>query len=229
MVPPWMVSREMWRTYGVSADVLLFSGSGAPLIHCYRVFGRGGVNASLRGGYMTKLRVFTVQVEAEGWWACGRDPTQSSSLQKGSAHPRDVWQRDPDGGSPPPPRCEAHQAMSPRTSDVPAGHVSPAAASSPASRSPSRSLRRVAVSSGDSWSGDSVYRASPVSMVDSVPVVMSIFSSDTDPDMEDELCRFRPLPAPVSPLSANDSMRVVESQLHYTASAVPVMSSAVSS
>ena len=43
--------------------------------------------------------------------------------------------------------------MSPLTSDVPAVHVTPAAASSS-------------------------------SMVDSEPAVMSVFSSDTDPDME---------------------------------------------
>ena len=43
--PPWTVSREMWcdalkpRISGMSTDVLLFSESGAPLIHHYRVFG----------------------------------------------------------------------------------------------------------------------------------------------------------------------------------------------
>ena len=31
-------------------------------------------------------------------------------------------------------------------------------------------------------------RASPVSMRDSEPAIMSEFSSDTDPDIEDELC-----------------------------------------
>ena len=72
-----------------------------------------------------------------------------------------------------------------------------------------------------------MHRASPVSMVDSEPEVMSVFSSDTDPDMEDKLSQS--LPAPVSPLSTNASMRVVESPLHYPALAVPVVSSAVSS
>ena len=42
-------------------DVLLFSESGAPLIHHYRVFGQGGAHPSLRGSYMTKLQIFTVQ------------------------------------------------------------------------------------------------------------------------------------------------------------------------
>ena len=53
-------------------------------------------------------------------------------------------------------------------------------ASSPASRSPSRSLHHVAVSSRDSRSGDSVHRTRPVSMVDSEPAAMSVFPSDTD-------------------------------------------------
>ena len=60
----------------------------------------GGAHASLSGSYMTKLRAFTVQAEAEGRWACNRDPARSSSLQKGSAHTRDVRQRDPYDGSP---------------------------------------------------------------------------------------------------------------------------------
>ena len=46
--PAWTVSRETWRDAlnrhisGVSTDVRLFSESGAPLIHHYRVFPRGG-------------------------------------------------------------------------------------------------------------------------------------------------------------------------------------------
>ena len=48
--------------------------------------------------------------------------------------------------------------------------------------------------------------SSPVSMGDSEPAIMSEFSSDTDPDMEDELCRFQPLQAPVSPLSTTTSV-----------------------
>ena len=58
-------------------------------------------------------------------------------------------------------------------------------------------------------------------------MVMSVFSSDTDPDMEDELCRFQSL-APVPPLSTNASMGVVKSPTHYPTPAVPVVSSAVS-
>ena len=43
-------------------------------------------------------------------------------------------------------------------------------------------------------------RSGPVSMGDSEPAIMSEFSSDTDPYMEDKLCRFQPLQAAVSPL-----------------------------
>ena len=222
---------------------------------------------------MTKLRAFTAQADAEGRWARKQDPARSSSLQKGSAHTRDVRQRDPDDGSP---RCKARRAMSPRASDVPAVHVSPVDASSPvprsllydgrppillvtirvpdlvdddvvpsddlpsvvappggpayypASRSPSSSLRRVAVSSGDSRSGESVHHTSAVSMVDSEPAVMSVFSSDTDPDMEDEIARFQPLQVPVSPVSPNASMGVRESPSRYRAPAVPIVLSAAS-
>ena len=216
------------------------------------------MHPSLIGSYITKLRAFTVQAEAEGRLARNRDPAWLSSLQKGPAHPREVRQQDPDDGSP---HCKARRAMSPRTSDVPAVHVSPAAASlmvprsllydgrppilpvtirvqdlvdddvtssddlpsvlahpegpasSPASHSPSRSFRHVAVSSGDSRSGDSVHHTSPVLMVDSKPAVMSVFSSDTDPDMEDKLSQFQPLQVPVLLVFPNASMGVMESPL----------------
>ena len=96
-------------------------------------------------------------------------------------------------------------------------------ASSPASRSHSRSPRRVAVSSG---SGDGVHPASPVSMVGSEQGVMSIFSSDTDADLEDELSH---LQAPVSPVSVVASVGVMESPSRYLDPAVPSVHSAVSS
>ena len=57
--PPSTVSRDTWHetlkvtVSGVSTDVLLFSQCGMPLIHHYRVLGRGGVHASLRGNYMS--------------------------------------------------------------------------------------------------------------------------------------------------------------------------------
>ena len=41
----------------------------------------------------------------------------------------------------------------------------------------------------------------PTSARDTEPASMSEFSSDTDPDLVDEICRFQPLQAVVSPLS----------------------------
>ena len=58
-----------------------------------------------------------------------------------------------------------------------------------------------ASSTGKVWSEDGVLRAGPALMRDSESASMSEFSSDTDPDTEDELCRFHPLQAAVSPLS----------------------------
>ena len=58
---------------------------------------------------------------------------------------------------------------------------------------------------------DDVLQAGPTSTRDSEPAVMSEFSSDTDPDVEDELYRFRPLQAAVSPLSTTSVMGVMAS------------------
>ena len=74
---------------------------------------------------------------------------------------------------------------------------------------------------------DDVLQAGPTSTRDSEPAVMSEFSSDTDPDVEDELCRFRPLQAAVSPLSTTSVMGLMPSS--YLAPAVPVVPSAASS
>ena len=46
---------------------------------------------------------------------------------------------------------------------------------------------------------DGVLQAGPTSTRDSEPAIMSDFSSDTDPGLEDELCRYQPLQAAVSP------------------------------
>ena len=65
--PPWTVKRQMWcdalnpRISGVSTDVLLFSGCGAPLIHHCQVFAKGILHISLRGSYITKPRTFITQ------------------------------------------------------------------------------------------------------------------------------------------------------------------------
>ena len=83
--------------------------------------------------------------------------------------------------------------------------------------------------SGKVWSGDGMLRASPVSMGDSEPAIMSEFSSNTNPDMEDELCQFQPLQVAVLPLSTTTEMEVIASPSHYPAPAVLVVPSAVSS
>ena len=66
-------------------------------------------------------------------------------------------------------------------------------------------------------------------MMDSAPTIMSESSSDTEPDLEDELCQLYPLPAPVSPVSTVPSLRHVESPLSYPAPVVPIDSSTVAS
>ena len=79
-----------------------------------------------------------------------------------------------------------------------------------------------ASSSGKVWSEDGVLCAGPASIGDSEPVIMSKFSSNTDPDMEDELCRFQPLQAAVSPQSTTIEMGVMTVPSHYPAPAVPL-------
>ena len=76
-----------------------------------------------------------------------------------------------------------------------------------------------------SSSRHSLHRNSPVPMLSSEPAVMSSFSSDMDPDLTDVLRKLQPLPAPVSPVSASQSM---ESPSGYPAPAVPIESSAIS-
>ena len=64
-------TRDKWREVlqssvsGVLTDALLFSQSGVPLVHRYRVFSRPGMHISLRGNYMIKLRAFTEQADTE--------------------------------------------------------------------------------------------------------------------------------------------------------------------
>ena len=64
---------------------------------------------------------------------------------------------------------------------------------SPASRSSTLYYDLDAISSGDSVSGDSALRSSPVSMVDQELAVISVHSSDSDHDLLDELFQFRSL------------------------------------
>ena len=112
------------------------------------------------------------------------------------------------------------QARSPHKSDVASSGGLPSVVAPPG---------EPASSSGKVWSGDGMLRSSPVSMGDSEPVIMSEFSSDTDPDMEDELCRFQPLQAPVSPLSTTTSVGVMASPSCYPAPTISVGPAAVSS
>ena len=108
--------------------MLFFSENGAPLIHNYRVFGRGGAHASLRGRCMSKLWAFMVQMEAEARWERNRAPARSSSLPVGSDHQRGIRQWEPDDDSP---RCKTRRALSPSTSEVSAVNTSSTAVSSP--------------------------------------------------------------------------------------------------
>ena len=57
-----------------------------------------------------------------------------------------------------------------------------------------------------SSSHHSVLRDSPVTMMCSEPVLMSMFSNDTDPDLADVQRKLQPLPAPVSTVSASRSL-----------------------
>ena len=86
-----------------------------------------------------------------------------------------------------------------------------------------------AISSGDSESGSSALRASPVSMVDQDIAVISVHSSDSDPDSSDEPCQSRSLTELELPVPVGVSFRVVESPSHYQALAEPVGLSAISS
>ena len=50
----------------VLMDVLLFSQCGTPLVHRYCVFGGGGAHVFLRGNFMSRMRAFTVEADADG-------------------------------------------------------------------------------------------------------------------------------------------------------------------
>ena len=221
------------------SDVLLFSECGHPLVHHYRVLTKGISHVSLRGSYLDNLQTFITHSEAMGQWGQDKDTAQLSTVHRGSASPRSIRQRDSDEESP---RCKARGARSNRKMDVPAVPMSPTSVSS-------RDLRlliydgqpailpvsiRMADLVGDDVVvsvdlpsviappvEDGVLQAGPTSTRDSEPAVMSEFSSDTDPDLEDELCRFQPLQAAVSPLSTTSIMGVMTSPSRYPAPVVP--------
>ena len=113
--PPWTVSRDKWceavhsSVSGVSTDAL-FSQSGVPLVHRYRVFSRPGTHISLRGNYMIKLRVFTEQADAERRVSYNRDLAQSLASRMNPNTQRGARQREPKDLSP---QCKSSRALSP--------------------------------------------------------------------------------------------------------------------
>ena len=106
-------------------------------------------------------------------------------------------------------------------------------ASVASSASPTRVLTPLGglMSSSDSRpvSRGDVRRVSPVLMLVSEPEVMSVTSSNSEADLEDELRQLQLLPAPVSPVSTVLSLRRVESPSSYPAPAVPFVSSTATS
>ena len=69
----------------------------------------------------------------------------------------------------------------------------------------------------------------PISVRDSEPASMSEFSSDSDPDLEVQICRFQPLQAAVASLSTASMVGVGILPSQYPAPAVPVVPLAASS
>ena len=118
--PLWTVTRAAWhkalkpQVSGVSTDVVLFSENGLSLIHHYRVFGRSAAHASLRGTFMTKLRVFTVRAVDDAKWKAGRVPNQAPRLPLSSDSPAPLYNSiRPRGSDDDSPACKVHRAMSP--------------------------------------------------------------------------------------------------------------------
>ena len=86
------------------------------------------------------------------------------------------------------------------------------------------------MSSGDSEvSNSGVPCVSPVFVVDQKLTVISVHSSDTDPDSSDEGCLSDTQSEPVSPIPTSISSHGVESPSHYPAPAEPVELLAISS
>ena len=114
--PPWTVSRNIWckalrlTISGVTTDVLLFSRYGIPLVHRYRVFSRYGKHISLRGTYMTRLRDFLEQADAENQTLCNWERVRSLASWMSLEGPRGMRRRDLAEMSP---RCKSRRALSP--------------------------------------------------------------------------------------------------------------------
>ena len=114
--PPWTVYRDTWRealqssVSGVSTDAPLFSQSGVPLVHRYRVFSQSGTHISLRVKYMTKLRAFRGQADAERQVSHNRDLARSLASRMNPDIQHGVRRREPEDFSP---RCKSRRALSP--------------------------------------------------------------------------------------------------------------------
>ena len=100
---------------GVSTDALLFSQSGMPLVHRYHVFGRGGTHVSLCGSFMSRLRAFTMQADADRPLARKWDAERSSSLREDSDLQCVMCHRTWEDVSA---RCRSRRARSPRTKTI---------------------------------------------------------------------------------------------------------------
>ena len=126
--PHWTVTRAAWhralkpQVSGVSTDVVmvvLFSEHGSSLVHHYRVFGRSAAHASLRGTFMTKLRVSTVRADAEAKWEAGRAPNKTTRLLLSSDSPAPLSRSiRPLGSDDDSPACNARRAVSPVIPEV---------------------------------------------------------------------------------------------------------------
>ena len=123
--PPWTVTRVVWnkalkpQVSGVSTDVVLFSEYGSSLVHLYRVFGRqSAAHASLRGTFMTKLRVFTIRADAEAKWEAGCALNKMTWLLLSSDSPAPLYRSVLPRGSVDSPACKAHRAVSPVIPEV---------------------------------------------------------------------------------------------------------------
>ena len=195
--PPWTVKCQTWND-ALNPRISNYLMIVVPRWSTTIVFLQGGYRVS------PNLRTFITQSEAVGRWGHDKDP-----VHKGSDSPRSIRQRDSDEESP---RCNckarrrAHSSPRAASSrDLPSLLYDGRPAILPVSiRMPDLVGDNVIVSVGlpsviappgetasssrKVWSGDGVLCAGPASMRDSEPVIMSEFSSDTEPDMEDELC-----------------------------------------
>ena len=100
--PPWTVTREQWTSMtrpaisGIVVDTLLFSRSGVPLIHCYRVVNRSGTHEAFRGLYMRRLHAFLDESDAASLRRRHRRCAQDLAAQMSRTSLRDSEDRTAD-------------------------------------------------------------------------------------------------------------------------------------